>query len=180
VSPRPQRPQRGVTLLIILLILAVMLTSALVLARGSVVDTLLAGNIERGQGAALAADVGIATAFEELKALTDTGIDRNWYFTTPLSNDIDGLPEVPDWTAVRELQVGPYQVHYIVERLCRTLTVTDDLSQCLMSENPPKVRNAIEGEEPVATPAQRSYRATVRVSGPKGTQSWAQALLTRP
>jgi type IV pilus assembly protein PilX len=180
VSPRPKRPQRGVTLLVILFILAVMLLGALVLARSSMVDTLLAGNTERGQAAALAADVGIATAFEDLKALADTGTDQSWYFTTPLSNDVHGLPEVPDWSTTREVQVGPYQVRYVVERLCRTPTVTDDLSQCLMSENPPKMRHAIEGEESVATPAQRSYRATVRVSGPRGTQSWAQVLLTRP
>jgi type IV pilus assembly protein PilX len=179
------RAQRGATLLVILFTVAVMLLGGLMMARSTLTDTLLAGNVANSQAAAQAADVGIATAFEELKAMTATATGSNqagWYAAAPLADaDLDGLPDIPsDWSTARNLQVGPYEVRYVIERLCKPLPVTDNLSQCLMSEDTSGIVSKNDGEEAVVLPAQRTYRTTVRVTGPRGTQSWAQALLTRP
>lgn len=169
--------QRGATLILVIFMLAAMLLGGLMLARLSAVDTLVAGNVARNDASTLASDVGIASAFDDLKALA--GGDANaggWYFATPVGDDTTGLPAGVDWTVAREVQVGLHSVRYVVERQCSSPVVTDPLNECLLRENKLDIRNA--GGESVAPPALRTYRVTVRVTGPKSSVTWIQALLS--
>jgi type IV pilus assembly protein PilX len=176
VDARPA--QRGATLVIVLFLLAAMVLGALLYARAGLTHTLLAHNTARNEAAAQASDVGIATAFAELTDLPDDNADRGgWYFAVRGSDDADGLPSTIDWTAAHELRVGAYSTRYVVERQCTAAIVSDELNQCLLSENPLEIRNA--GDTPIAPPSLRTYRVTVRVTGPKNTVSWTQALLSR-
>lgn len=176
------RARRGATLVMVLLVLAVTLLGGLMLARAGLVDTLLAGNVSRAEAAAQATDIGISTAFEDLNALTDLETAKpGWYFPLPVGDDSDGLPTLADWTGARAVQAGASEVRYVIERLCRSTPVTDEFQQCLMNvSGTGGPRNATSGEEAVTSAAQRSYRVTVRVTGPRNTLIWAQALLTRP
>jgi type IV pilus assembly protein PilX len=174
-----QQTQRGATLLIVLFLLAVMMLGGLMYMGQSFVNTQLAGNLARNEASAQAADVGIATAFEELKALVDDNANLGgWYFATRLMDDADGLPAAIDWNVARALPVGAYNVRYIVERHCRTALVTDEINDCLLSESALEIRDA-GSDAPIAPPSLRTYRVTVRVNGPKHSESWAQALLSR-
>lgn len=173
------RSQRGATLLIVLFMLAVMTFGGLMYAGLSFVNTQLAGNLARNEASVQAADIGIATAFDELKALPDDSANAGgWYFATRLTDDADGLPQNIDWDAARALPLGAYSVRYVVERHCRTTPVTDELNDCLLSQSALEIRDA-GSDEPIAPPSLRTYRVTVRVSGPKNSLSWTQALLSR-
>lgn len=182
MKPRRQRlgPQRGVTLFVVIVILAVMLLGGIAMVRVSQTDVLLAGNVAREEAAAQASDVGIAAAFEDLKALTSSVEDSgngSWYFATRLIDDAEGLPQGVDWdSAARSLVVGQYTVKYVVDRLCQSAPVSDELNQCLLRESKLDIRDA--SGETLTPMTLRTYRATVRVTGPKNTLTWVQALLT--
>jgi hypothetical protein len=69
-------------------------------------------------------------------------------------------------------------VQYVAERACTTTPVTDALRQCLVKQVPQQAsRDA--SREALAPPNSRQFRITVRVTGPKGTQTWVQSLVTR-
>lgn len=173
-----KRSQQGATLVIVLFLVAAMVLGALMHSRAGLGATQLANNTARNEAAAQAADIGIATAFAELIDLADDSADRGgWYFAVRGADDADGLPGTADWNAARELRTGAYSARYVVERQCVTALITDELEQCLLSESVQAIRNA--GETPVAPPSLRTYRVTVRVTGPKNTVGWTQALLTR-
>ena len=63
--------QRGVSLIVVLIILVVMLLGALATARMTDSGTLVAGNIARNEASAHAADVGINSAFDDVRTLAD-------------------------------------------------------------------------------------------------------------
>lgn len=182
MSPRRQtvKHQRGVTLFVVIVILTVMLLGGVAMVRVSNTDVLLAGNVARVEAAAQATDVGIGAAFEDLKTLSSSVEDSgngNWYFATRLADDADGLPLGVDWEgAARSLQVGQYTVKYVVDRLCHSAPVSDELNQCLLRESKLDIRDA--SGETLTPMTLRTYRATVRVTGPKNTLTWVQALLT--
>jgi type IV pilus assembly protein PilX len=167
-------------LFVVIVILTVMLLGAVLMLRVSSTDVLLAGNIAREEAAAQASDVGIGAAFEELKVLPpsveDTG-NGGWYFETRLPDDDEGLPQGVDWeNAARSLSVGQYTVKYVIDRQCSSAPVSDETNQCLLRENKLDIRDA--SGETLVPPALRTYRTTVRVTGPKNTVTWVQALLT--
>jgi type IV pilus assembly protein PilX len=176
---RRARAQRGATLLVVLVMLAVMLLGGLTYARIGLVNTQLAGNLANSESAAQATDVGVATAFDELKSMSNSDGDQGgWYFAMPRPPDADGLPTGIDWSAAREMQVGGYSVRYVVERFCRTTVVTDKVNQCQLSEVASDIRDA-GSDVAIERPALQTYRVTVRAMGARNATSWVQALLLR-
>jgi len=77
----------------------------------------------------------------------------------------DGLAQGIDWSAAPSVTVAPYDVRYVVERLCSVAAVTDVSRECLV---------------PVASPLARQFRITVRVTmASTGTTTFVQALMQR-
>lgn len=175
-----ERAQRGVTMLVVLVLLSVMLLGGLALARLSEVGTLASGNTTYHEGALQASEVGLNTAFMAVRNLTaEDAAVGNWYQPTPVSKDSNGLPAV-DWSAAPSITVGQMNVSYVVERACSVATLTDELRECLVKQQPNKEgvsRSA--GAEKIPPPMARQFRVTVRVTGPKGTQTFVQSLVTR-
>jgi trans-2-enoyl-CoA reductase len=62
--------------------------------------------------------------------------------------------------------------------MCTTAPVTNTLQQCLVKQVP-QTESSKVGEESVDPPNSRQFRVTVRVTGPKDTQTWIQGLLTK-
>lgn len=172
------RGERGVTLLMVLILLTVMMLGALLAARFGSIDTVLAGNAARLEAGASLSDVGIATALQDVRELTNDNVDQGgWYFATRQADDAAGIPAV-DWeTAPRVLQVGGFEVGYVVDRQCSVAPVTDETRQCLLKQNPSELTSATAGTEPLLPPSLRTYRVTVRVAGPKNSVVWVQSLL---
>lgn len=173
-----RRAVRGVTMLVVLVLLSVMMLGGLALARITEVGTLASGNTAFREASLQASEVGLNTAFAAVRALANEDLDvGNWYRATIQPADAQGLPQM-NFDNAPEVVVGPYSVRYVVERLCTVTPVTSSLQQCLVRQVP-QLESAKAGVEPVDPPNSRQFRITVRVNGPKDTQTWIQSLVTK-
>lgn len=173
-----RRSQTGNTVILVLILLTVMIFGTLAMARISEISTLASGNVATADAALQASEVGLNTGFAALRALTseDTAVS-GWYWPTTQAADAAGIPNV-NWDGAPEVAVGNYRVRYVAERLCSVTPATDILRQCLVKPVPQTESNR-EGAEAPDPPNARQFRVTVRAVGPKGTQVWTQALVTR-
>jgi type IV pilus assembly protein PilX len=169
---------RGVTMLVVLVLLSVMLLGGLALARITEVGTLASGNTAFREASLQASEVGLNTAYLAVRGLADEDAAAgNWYFPTMQLTDAQGVPQV-GFDAAPEVVVGPYSVRYVVERLCTVTPVTNALQQCLVRQAP-QLESAKSDSESLDAPNSRQFRITVRVHGPKNTQTWIQSLVTK-
>ena len=172
------RVQRGSSLVLVLILLTVMLLGSLAMARIAEVTTLAGGNASTGDAGMQASEIGVNTGFAAVRTLVaDDAAAGGWYFPTTQSTDTAGIPNV-NWDSAPELQVGRFRVRYVVERLCSVTPVTDVLRQCLVKQVL-QTESTREGAERPDPPNSRQFRVTVRVIGPKDTQVWTQAMVTK-
>lgn len=175
---RPRRAERGVTILVVLLLLSVMVLGGMALARMTEIGTLATGNNAAREVSLQASEVGINTAYMATRALASEESNAgNWYWATTQAADANGIPSVT-WANAPEVVVGSYSVRYVVERMCNTAPVTDTLRQCLVRQVP-QVSSSRVGHEEVDPPNTRQFRITVRVTGPKDTETWVQTLVSK-
>jgi len=181
----PHRGQRGMTMLVVLILLSVMLLGGLALARMSSVGTLVAGNISFKERALQASEVGINTAYATVSASTfpESPSQPGWYFSTARALDANGLPDGVDIGQGRLVTVGAYEVRYVVERMCSVDAVTDTLQQCLVrqmdeggADGSPKDKSTRASK--VDQPGGKQYRITAQVTGPQSTRIVVQSLVT--
>jgi Tfp pilus assembly protein PilX len=174
-----KQAQQGVTMLIVLILLSVMLLGGLALTRLTEIGVLASGNASYHEAAMQASEVGINTAYAAVKAVTneDTAIS-GWYWPTSQTKDGNGLPS-PDWSAAPKVTVGQMTVQYVAERACTATPVTNATLQCLIRQNPQPPMGHTQGEEQLDPLNSRQFRITVRVSGPKGSTTWVQSLVTK-
>ena len=172
------RAQHGSSLVLVLILLTVMLMGGLAMARIAEVTTLAGGNAATGDAGMQASEVGVNTGFAAVRAMVaDDNALGGWYFPTTLATDAAGIPNI-NWDSAPELVVGRFSVRYVVDRLCSVAPVTDVLRQCLVKQVLQTESNR-EGAERPDPPNSRQYRVTVRVIGPKDTQVWTQAMVTK-
>lgn len=176
--PPRRRMQRGNTIVLVLVLLGVMLAGALGMSRLAELSTLAGGNAASSDGALQASEVGINTGFAAVLALADEDAAvTGWYWPTMQPADAGGAPQV-SWTAAPQIAVGRFTVRYVVERMCSDTPVTDSTRQCLVRQVL-KTESSSAGSERPDPPTARQFRITVQVTGPRGTQVWTQALVTR-
>lgn len=170
--------ERGVTMVVVLVLLTVMLLGGMALARMTEVGTLAAGNAAFRETSLQASEVGVNTAFAAMQALTDENSNNgNWYFSTQQNQDANGVPTV-NFDAAPQIVIGAYRLNYVVDRICTgAMPVTEPLRQCLLKQVP-QLESA-SNRERLDPPTARQFRITVRVLGPKDTQTWVQALATK-
>jgi type IV pilus assembly protein PilX len=171
--------QSGVTMVVTLVLLIVMLLGGMGMARMTEIGALAAGNSAYREGAVHASEVGINTAFAQVRALADEEVDTgNWYWALAQTQDANGLPNVA-WTSAPTITVGNYTVRYVVERVCQgALPISDPVRQCL-NRTTARIESRDLTREPPDPPSARQFRVTVRVTGPKDSQTFVQALVTR-
>jgi len=170
--------QRGVTMIVVLVLMSVMLLGGIALARMTEIGTLASGNAAFREASLQASEVGVNTAYAAVRALADENTSAgSWYFASAQAADANGIPNV-NWTAAPEVVVGAYSVRYVVDRVCTgAMPVTNPLGQCLVKQVP-QIESATDREKP-DPPTARQFRITVRVQGPKDTQAWVQSLITK-
>jgi type IV pilus assembly protein PilX len=172
--------QTGVTMLVVLILLSVMLLGALAMARMSEVGTLAVGNASYREASLQASEVGLNTAFAQVRAIAVTAENNNagnWYWSQVQPQDANGLPVV-DWNAAPEVVVGAYSVRYVAERVCTLALVTEPLRECLVKQA--KVPSSSRDDpDKIDPPNSKQYRVTIRVTGPKDTTTFVQSLLTK-
>ncbi len=188
-QPRFGYRQRGVILVVSLVVLVAMMLGAVALIRSVETSNVIAGNLAFQQGTLNAGDSGVASAVAQLQgagaaALLADAANKT-YYATMRASDANGqlsdvafnaanpgaTPAALDWSAVPVAQTvdSDYEVKIVVDRLCRAdgVCVTDPPDPCYTQT---------VGFSCGGTPATH-YRATVRVAGPRNTVSVTQATL---
>lgn len=171
--------QRGVSLLIVLVVLAITLVGSLAMLRSGEVSSMVAGNVSFREAATQASDLGIADAAKALdvQANLDTNI-ANAYFATRQPDDAYGIPTTINWSSVPTQTVGNYTVQHVIDRLCQVTPVTDPTGTCMVRDSESAGSNKA-GSLAYKNPASVYYRITVRVTGPKSTAAYVQALVLK-
>ena len=202
LSFRPRSHQRGVVLIIALLVMVVTILAAVALVRTVDVATLVSGNLAYRQAAVQAADSGVEAARAYLMGLPVADLNADIvpaYFSTwagGIAPPIKGFnPAAFAWTdadstAVTDVPDTSTQVRYVVHRMCQN-PGDPVVANCYTSKSITTGGNSNRIKEPGDLPcfdpntganlcgiaANPFYRISVRVTGPRGTVSYAQAVI---
>ena len=195
VRARSPSRQKGVTLMITLIMLVVMTLSAIALIRSTDTSNLIAGNVAFQQGATNSAQQGIQQGLSDLASLNNTAAliqgDPNEPWYSPVSCNPTQHPiEWWAWwnshtctsisgatTSFNPNNAGTdasfNTVFYVIERLCsQKLDTRDPNNLC-------QVKAVEDTANPPFWNAAQLYRITAFVSGPRGTQSLVQAIVSQ-
>ena len=197
--PVPRR-ERGAILFIALIVLVAMSLAGIALMRSVDTNVLIAGNLAFRQSATAGGDWGIEAARVWLNGspelLNNDGLAAGapfYYATWQESLDLIGTdPAVKDfpWDTPLPLDLGfdsaGNQVQYVIHRLCaKEGPPTDPNVRCARSKlskssgpNTPhsnRVKAMDDGDH--ASKSVALYRITVRITGPRNTVSYVQAVL---
>lgn len=191
------RRERGVILFIALIVLVAMSLAGIALMRSVDTNVLIAGNLAFRQGATAGADWGVENARGWISANTGllnedqpgglTFYWANWQQNLDLiGNNPDPLVADFDWTTSFDIgtDAAGNQVQYVIHRLCDTAGAPNDV-QCVRSAlssgtgSAPGASHVVHdaGGGNVKGGASVLYRITVRVTGPRNTVSYVQAVL---
>lgn len=203
-SNRFLRPrQRGLALIVALIVLVAMSIAGIALVRSVDTAALLAGNIAFRQGASLAGDAGIEAARNYLMgkgdALFNDDAANGYYATSQGVMDLTGgrtpgkLDDDVEWPGTGGGASSPVclpkdaagnTVCYIINRLCDEVGALD-AAKC-STQTASRGGNSIGATRPMSTYQERSwsevaamayYRVTVRIAGPRNNISFIQAFI---
>lgn len=187
------RSQRGITMIMVMLLMTAMLMGALAFARVTEVGTLVSNNLATKESSIHAAEVGRGVAFAQLQALAAAGTLNNnaggWYWSQEQPIDpATGVPTTIDFNATPTVagNVGRFTVTYAVERMCTVAAVQNSAVECVAvnqtfddytSGDPPDMSS---DPKDYMKDGAVQYRITVRVTepAPRNTQTWTQTLVT--
>jgi Tfp pilus assembly protein PilX len=193
------RRERGTILFIALIVLVAMSLAGIALMRSVDTNVLIAGNLAFRQGATAGGDRGIEDARAWLMANAALLNDdkpagagfywANWQQNLDLiGNNSDPLILDYDWYSNEPNDLGfdsaGNQVKYVIHRLCDTAGPPNNV-QCIRSALSTGTATGTgdskqikqEGDGVVKLGTVVMYRVTVRVTGPRNTVSYVQAVL---
>lgn len=195
-ASRAPRRERGVILFISLIVLVAMSLAGIALMRSVDTNVLIAGNLAFRQGATLAADRGVEDARTFLAANAGTTLDTDqpvsYYWANWQQNvDLVGVGSAADdynWNQANNLglDAGSNEIRYVIHRLCSQAgSITSAAVSCIKASAGAGTSPAASGTKGVvaygtaALPGTSNtyYRVTVRVTGPRNTVSYVQAVL---
>ncbi len=195
------RRERGVVLVIALIILAAMTLAAVGLVRSVETSTLLARNISFKRDALNRSEIGFAAAMNTLQSgfvsVGTTGSIPNVSFLTSasatqtannyspilLNTNTEGIPVVmtsattfaSSYPLKAVDNVDGMTVYYLIERMC-TKFEEANVSHCRVTE-PPNFGGTQDRDKNLATPSPY-FRVTVRTDGPRGSSAFAQSIMS--
>jgi Tfp pilus assembly protein PilX len=185
-------------LLVALIVLVAMTLAGIALMRSVFTGNRVAGNLAFQQAATQSADVGIETAIAWLENNSagnrlfnniniGAGETVGYYAsrqepgTTQSWDDWWAAVPVPD-NRVNSLaaDAAGNTVAYVIQRLCNNVGDPNAGIGCSTSPTSSGTEGSSRGSGVVAlqVPGQRYYRITVRVSGPRNTVSFVQAVIS--
>lgn len=196
------RKQRGVVLIVALVVLVAMTLAAVMLVRSVDTNNLIAGNLAFKQSATRSADAGVEAALGYLTAnnavgsiflYSDHGQDGYVANGSDPVNSPSVTPTVQSWdsywntTLIHRTPVALAKdpsgniVSYVIDRLCYNPGAPTSGANCIAS---PVLSTSAAGNDNVAgkvalnSTAGAYYRITVRVDGPRNTVSYIQAVVS--
>ncbi|RYF15961.1 MAG: hypothetical protein EOO30_12705 [Comamonadaceae bacterium] len=183
--------QHGVVLLVALIVLVAITVAGIGMIRSVDTATLVAGNLAFQQAATHAADKGIEAAMvmlrqKQVDGKLDEHDNTNGYFASMRDTDSPAAGQgwQAFWTAsladsAADLGEDQFKnrVFYVVHRLCANPQPPGSGGMCVASPSVTKAQgNSQEaGELQLESSSQIYYRITVRVSGPRRTESYVQS-----
>lgn len=187
---------RGVILIIALIVLVAMSLGGIAIMRSVDSTTLIAGNLAFKQRALHASDTGVTAALNWLLAnkatLANDNTSVGYYSSSPENFNWANLAS---WSSkvIVGTDAANNQVSYVIHRMCTcantayngTCVATGLANQCGI-DNPSATTNPapLEGDTfrvdgiVFSVPGSVYYRVTVRTDGPRNTSSFIQAMLT--
>ena len=193
--------QRGVVLVLALIVLAAMTLAGIGLMRSVFTSNKIAGNLAFQQSATHAADIGIEAAvawLEDRNANKPTDLHNDkvpaagvlgYFASRPLNTDpAPGTSWEQAWNAweatgqINEIARDPNtgnRVRFAIHRLCNATGAPEAGIGCNVSPTTVGSEGGSRGSGVVglAVPSQRYYRITVRVDGPRNTVSFVQSIV---
>lgn len=188
-----RRPrQRGMALLLVLVVLAITLLAGMGVLKAVQAGNAMSGNFSFRQVALQASDRAVSDALDEIAnrvagGAGNTAVAHRYLAVIDGTVDALGVPASIDWTGVScsdekgaliadcTQDDGGFRVQYVVERRCSAAPdladITDIRARC---EHEPSAASVS-----AATTALR-YRVLIRVRGPRGTESWFEAVVSGP
>jgi type IV pilus assembly protein PilX len=188
------RRQDGVILIVTLICMVALAIASIALVRGVDTANIISGNMGFRQAAMQAADIGVEAAFNALPTIISTSLDAdiaNQYYATRQEVDSKGMPTSVTWSSVPcrdsagaavTCSVQPYQIKYVIDRLCDgTLPITDVAGSCYTDTSGSGIAGGSKksGAAVFSKAGAIYYRITVQVSGPRYTQSYVQVIVAR-
>jgi Tfp pilus assembly protein PilX len=192
-SPGHRGRQSGLVLVIALIVLVLLSLGALSLMRSVDTATLVAGNLAFQQSATRASDTGVeaAIAVLALKAVNPSDLNdndpTNGYVATMRSTDSPAAGQ--SWQSFWQSNLNDSSftmpvdqfgntVQYVIHRLCANTLPPSSGGQCVSSPSTTVASGNSEEAGQIQLQGSSSrvyYRITVRVSGPRRTESYVQS-----
>ncbi len=201
--PRSTTRQRGSVLFFTLIALVAMTLATLALVRSVDTNTLISGNLAFRQAATTSGDAGVEAAIAAMTAVQTANVAKNVYMDTTHAFNVTSattgyysnadpalsLTAATTWTndtssdAVIDGSGNTYR--YIIQRMCRTANQVLSKPNCLFSGivknnsgmEIPLPSSICNGPGCPSAGQSPQYRVTVRVTGPKSTVSYIQAVV---
>lgn len=187
--------QRGMVMIVVLIVLMLMFLAGAGVMRAADTGNVIAGNFSFQQMAVQASDRAITDALSVVANRVageagNTPVSNQYLAVRETALDSRGIPTSINWANVSCIDekgvviadcaadTGNYRVQYVVERMCR---VSPNFS------NPADIRAKCEYDASdtanttvLASSIGVRYRVLIRVRGPRGTESWFEAMLSGP
>ena len=191
-----RRRQSGVVLIVALIMLIAMTLAALALVRSVDTTNIIAGNLSFQQAATHAGDRGVESAIawvENNAGLLSGNVPASGYVANGLTaapskpaNETWGAYWARVWAprpavALATDTVTGTTVSYVIDRLCANIGSPTGGAICsespIVGIAPGDAEEA--GEKQIAAASQVYYRITARITGPRNTLSYVQAVISK-
>lgn len=196
--------QKGVVLIIAIVVLLAMTVAALALIRSVDTTTLIAGNLAFQQSATHSGDLGVEHAIAWMDSVSANTLENDkavngysasgslaskspaagqtWdaYWATTLQSRSVSLTQASEAASTPANPAGN-DVSYVIDRMCDSPgSITSGIS-CSASPVVVVATGNVEegGEPPMNATSIVYYRITVRIAGPRNTVSYIQAVVSR-
>lgn len=191
-GPRPPARQRGMVLMVVLLVLAITFLAGMGVMRAADTGNVIAGNFSFQQGAVQASDRALTDALTVVAnrvagGAGNTAVSNQYLPTRDTTVDSLGIPSSVNWSTVPcvdekgvliadcAADAGNYRVQYVVERMCNSspafADITDIRAKCEYEASDSALSASSIGLR---------YRVLIRVRGPRSTERWFEAMVTGP
>lgn len=190
-AKRYHRGQRGIILIVTLFAMIILMIAGVALVRSFDSSLVLAGNMafkrdlvnqgERGMAAAIASMKG-SGALVSATTRQSNLISSN-YYASLLATDVHGIPTIllndSAWVSAGMSVTGDIKdtvsgvtIRYVIDRLC-SASGAPSPANCIVSAYGDKGGTANQKRAAAITPP--VYRISVRVTGPRNTQTYLQS-----
>ena len=186
-----RRRQSGVVLLIALIAVVILAIGTVALFRSSDAALFNAGNLafkrdmtNRGELGIVAAKTVLTSGALNLESVRQNDQAASGYYATMQSTDKHGVPDnlVGLATAVLNTKIDGgdgITIYYMIDRLCTATGSTDPSNACVVSSiGSAKGGTVLPYRGQAQPPSVPVYRISVRVDGPRSTQTYLQTTVS--